>query len=96
MDEADYYDPCKRGLHVCGINATETEFKTILNLPLASKAQARALFDQAFAELACEEPFDMVVDLVEDFDIEEDFPIRRQSLDRLKSMHAALVDAESP
>jgi hypothetical protein len=80
----DNYDP-RPGVHVCGADEGTNEFVTIAQYPRSS----RALFNQARSELAAGpgEPFDMVVDLVDDDgDTADDFHITRQMLPRLERM----------
>ena len=75
------YSPCRNGLHVCGINATEDEFTTVANVPGVTERR----FDELEAHYALpddEEP-DLVVDLMIDGSIIRDFGIRRQLLDHL-------------
>lgn len=83
------YAPCRYGIHVCGINCSETEFVTVANHPGVS----RSMFDNLrsdFALDAGEDP-DLVIDFMCDGDIIEDFGIRRQSLNAM----AAIIAAET-
>lgn len=82
------YQPCRFGLHVCGEHPDGINALTILNVPVATAALARDLFDRARAELAAEpgQPFDFVVDLQIDHDCDQDFRMNRQMLDRLIAM----------
>lgn len=84
------YRPCRTGLHVCGADAEEIEPVTVLNLPATSAEEARRRFALAKAECAQldgEDP-DLVVDLMIAGDIEEDFRMRRQMLQRLEAAAA--------
>lgn len=85
----DYcYQPCRIGLHVCGQHPDGDNCLTVLNLPTRNKSEAVDLFERAKADLA--EPdkseSDFIVDLVIDGDIDRDFRMNRQMLDRLKSI----------
>lgn len=86
---AKQYAPCQNGIHVCGINADETEFTTEANFPGVS----RALFDSLADDFAIgdDEDPDLVVDFMCGGDIITDFSIRRQSL----ALIAAIVKAEA-
>lgn len=80
----DRYHP-RPGVHVCGIDELQDCFVTIANYGPA----ARANFAHAKAEIASapNDPFDMVVDLVDDSgDTVEDFHITRQMLHRLENI----------
>lgn len=87
----DYcYQPCQLGLHVCGMHPNGDDFLTVANLPVETPAKARALFDLAKANLASadDQPRELVIDLQNDFDTVEDFPMSRQMLERLVRLWA--------
>jgi hypothetical protein len=80
----EIYNPCRDGIHVCGIDpAVELHF-TEVNIPWASRAD----FDRVRAECACRDgdPDDFMVDFMCAGDILDDFPMSRQMLNRLVSM----------
>lgn len=85
---AEIYQPCRNGLHVCGESADGERPVTVANFPTRSAAAARALFEQARAEVACAdgEPDDLIVDLMIGRDCDTDFPMTRQMLSRLESL----------
>lgn len=87
---ADYcYTPCEHGLHVCGFHPDGENFLTVMNLPVLTAAQARALFDAARADVAGEDSDrDLVVDLMQHGACEEDFSMNRQMLERLALLWA--------
>lgn len=70
------YAPCRYGIHVCGINADETEFTSEANFPGASLATFESLRDQ----FAIDGDPDLVVDFLVDGDLLHDFGMRRQDL----------------
>lgn len=76
--ENQTYNPCRNGIHVCGISSDEEEFVTIANVPGVDERQFDIL-ETHFA-LPPEEDPDLVVDLMADGDIVRDFGIRRQQL----------------
>jgi hypothetical protein len=86
----EQYHPCDIGLHVCGHLPDESGPLTILNLPTKTAGEARALFEAARAECACQEgePDDFFVDLNIDTQVDE-FSMSRQMLDRLKQIALA-------
>ena len=81
----DYcYDPCRQGLHVCGHHPDGVNCLTVVNLPVRTEREARALFEAA-KQFACAEgePDDYVIDFQIDWSVEEDFLMSRQMLDPL-------------
>jgi hypothetical protein len=78
------YHPITNGVHVCGVTyerAESGEFCTVANFPTTTP---HALFD-SFKEYATTgEDGDLVVDLMIDGDIEEDFWVRRQSVELMQ------------
>lgn len=89
------YQPCWTGVHVCGQHPDGDNCLTALNLPTRGTAEAVALFERAKAELAEAEDgeSDFIVDLVINGDIDRDFRMNRQMLDRLKALSAAPGEA---
>lgn len=86
---ADYcYQPCNLGVHVCGQHPDGDNCLTAANYPRRSVSAARSLFDLAKAECAIApgEPRDLVVDLMVDGDIVDDFLMSRQMLERLTAL----------
>lgn len=81
------YNPCRYGIHVCGINADETEFVTVANFPGAKLAMFESLRD----EFSIEGDPDLVVDFVCDGDLLHDFGMRRQDLRAM----TAIITAET-
>ncbi len=84
------YQPCRVGLHVCGINPLRDEPITIANFPLRDAAEARRLFSVAKSECAAQsdEEGDFVVDLnvgTNELQV-EDFIMSRQMLARLSGL----------
>lgn len=82
---SDYcYAPCENGLHVCGRHPDGVNCLTVVNLPVGTEHEARALFEAA-KQFACAdgEPDDYVVDFQLDWSVEEDFLMSRQMLDPL-------------
>lgn len=98
----DWYDPCDVGVHVCGRRVCDKHTHgpdevptTEFNVPCASDSQARQLFDSLKAEFE-DEDGDLLVDLMQgDCSIEDDFYIRRQMLDRLKTAVLAKLEPTS-
>lgn len=83
----DYcYQPCLYGVHVCGPHPDGINCLSEANFPALNEKGARALFAKARAEFEARdgEPDDLIVDLMIDGDILEDFPMSRQMLGRLR------------
>lgn len=78
------YAPCRNGIHICGIDDARDEFVTVANHPGVS----RSLFDKLRNEFAIDDDPDVVVDLMVDGDIVDDFRARRQSLAAIAAMSA--------
>lgn len=81
------YNPCRYGIHVCGINADETEFVTVANFTGATLA----MFESLRGDFAIDGDPDLVVDFVCDGDIDHDFGMRRQDLAAM----TAIISAET-
>lgn len=87
----DYcYQPCRTGLHVCGVHPDGENAMTVLNLPTRTADEARGLFERARIEVgeARGQKADYVVDLMINRDCDEDFGMNRQMLERLKALAA--------
>lgn len=86
--ETNPYNPCRFGLHVCGVDEEANLFTTEANFHTGNEAAARVMFERAKAECACpEEESTLVVDLMIDDDIVEDFWMSRQMLGRLAALY---------
>src|SRR5271166_2969470 len=82
------YHPIKNGVHVCGISYERDqsgEFCTVANFP---HGDPRALFEAFREHATTREEGDLVVDLVIDGDVEEDFWVRRQSVELMQRTYA--------
>ena len=78
------YAPCRNGVHVCGADEEANEFYTERNFPSVN----RRAFERARLECAAstDEPSDFVVDFMLYGDIEDDFRVTRQMLNRLSAI----------
>lgn len=96
-DPLDRYATPHHGVHVCGISADEENFITVFRADTRTALQARTMYDAVKAECAMsdDEEQDLVVDLCMDGSTEEDFPMRRQQLDRLKVVCASMETTAS-
>lgn len=79
------YDPCRTGIHVCGIDVIEDEPTTIENFPMSAQA-AKRLFEDAKSAFSSGDDGDMVVDLFIGGDCDTDFRMRRQDLEALRKL----------
>lgn len=91
MQREQAYRPCHNGIHICGKDHDEVEPVTVANFPMIP-SQARRIFQQVAADFG-DTDGDMVVDLVIGGDIEDDFWLRRQMLDRLSQTLTAACEA---
>ena len=82
------HHPCDNGLHVCGFTRDDTPL-TLVNHAITSEAAALALWERARSELGEQAEADVLVDLMVDGNIHDNFWMRRQMLNRL----ALLVEA---
>lgn len=86
VEQLENYHPPSNGIHVCGTDAAEQNFVTVLVLP-APAPFARRVFDLAKAELAStQERGDLVCDLCIGGDLVDDFWIDRQMLAPLETL----------
>lgn len=86
----DYcYQPCENGLHVCGFHPDGLNFLTVANIRTPNAEAAKGLFERARLECCAEdgEPVDLIVDLQIEGECDRDFPMTRQMLERLQSLH---------
>lgn len=86
------YAPCADGIHICGVDPTETFPITVANFPGAS----RELFDDVAHRYGYKpdksdagRDIDLVVDFMAHGDIHTDCCIRRQDLDSVRRMIGA-------
>jgi hypothetical protein len=82
----EFYDPIDDGLHICGISYERNpggELQTVANI---ASNDPRALFEQLQEFAVPHEDADLVVDLMINGNCEEDFSIRRQSVELIESV----------
>ncbi len=89
------YHPCRTGLHVCSVDEEANEPITVANFPFPDDASAADAFcstgEEFSADEALGEPPDLVVDLMSDGSILENFSMTRQMLGRFDTFLRTLA-----
>ena len=80
----DLYYPCNDGIHICECNEVKNQFITLHNAHY-SRPDVKRIFNELKVEFEekNEAAKDLVVDMMVDYSIEDDFCISRQMLARL-------------